>query len=651
MKNSEIKIKHGSSSLGEFVKRQIASDEEVEAFDQYAEDEAKAEEIDDSLKNIYRDDDGNQVDVKKLTIKKKRGLFFNLFSLIVVLFVIAGSAYGAYNYLYLRVFSDKAAVSLEFSSRREVASGQEFFYDLNYKNEDKVGIRDIAIKALYPENFIFLESDPAPSKGNDSWEIAALGSRRSDSIRIKGKLVGQADSSSIISADLTYTPDNFSSEFKKSASYESKINSSGLDFSFDSLTSANIGEENEIAIKFKAKPENYIDTFRLTVSRPEEVEIITSGQSAATSSQGLIVTASGLDSWQFSNLGKNENNFKIKFKIKEKRQPSVNLQLKFEYPHAVENQPVKYYKFLEKDLPFEVIKSDLNVNLIINGSPFDQGANFGQTLNYSIGYANKGASLMKDVIIMAVLNSDFLDWQSLSAAGGAVSGNTVSWSKQEIPALAELASGGEGTIDFSIKLKPAADLDLSKAYQVKSYVNYSISGKTPAGGNQSNIIVNKINSDLNFLEQVRYFNDDNLAVGSGPLPPKVGEITSLKVYWALNNNSHELTDLRISVALPANVSWDGKNRAAIGQLDYDSQANQVVWRIDKLPAAPTNALAEFNIKLAPSEADRNKIVVVLPAASASARDAETGAEIINTIKAKTTKLEDDPLAQTDGIVR
>ena len=614
--------------------------------------EARAEEIDDSLKNIYRDETGNQADVKRLTIKPKRGLFFNLFSLTVVLFVIAGSVYGAYNYLYLKIFSGRGAVGLAFSASREVAAGEEFFYDLNYKNEDRVGIKNIRIKAVYPENFIFISSEPAPSQGNDTWEIAALASSRGDSIRIKGKLIGPANSSSLISADLTYTPENFSSEFKKSASFESKINQSGLDFSFDRSSSAAIGEENEITVKFKTKVENYLAAFRLTVEHPEEVEIINSGQGTATSSEGLAVAAGAPASWLFSNLGREENSFKIKFKIKDKLQPSVNLKLKFDYAGATSGPPIKYYKFLEQDLIFDVIKSDLNINLIINGSPLGQAVDFGQTLNYSINYANKGAGPMKDIIIMAVLESDFLDWQSLSdESHGVISGNALSWSKQEIPTLGELASGAEAVIDFSLKLKPSAEIDLSKAYQIKSYVNYSLSGKSPSGGNQSNIIINKINSDLNLSQEVRYFNDDNVAVGSGPLPPKVGQATSFKVYWTIKNNLHELNNLRLSVTLPANVSWDGKNLAAIGNLGYNSQTNQVVWQIDRLPAAAYKISAEFNVKLTPAEDDRNKIIIILPEAAASAQDSETKTQINKTLKAKTTKLEDDSLANTDGLVQ
>lgn len=638
MKNNEIKIRQSSSSLSEFVKRPLASDEEVEAFEKYAKNEAKEKEIKDSLATIYQDDEGNRVDVKKIIIKPKRGWFFNLFAFMAVAFIFGAAAYGAYNYAYLKIISSGSPASLEFESKKEISAGEEFYYDLNYKNEDSVELNNIEIKVKYPDNFIFLESDPAAAKNNNIWEIESVDPHRSGTIRIKGKLAGTADSANIILADMLYTPQNFSSEFKKSASFETKINNIGIDFAFNSSSSALVNEENEITIKFKTKAENYINNFALNIDHPEEVEIIGEDKSKP-------------DSRILNNFGKNENELKIKFKIKEKKQPAISIKLKFELPDRSDS-PEKYYLFYEKELAYDVVKSDLNINLIINGSPFDQGVDFGQTLHYSIDYANKGDGDMKDIIIMAALESDFLDWQTFSCNhNGKASGNAISWSKQEIPELEKLPSGAEAVIDFSIKIKNQSEIDLSKNYIVKSRAQYSIEGKSFSTDSQSNIITNKINSDLNLTEQIKYFNDDNIAVGSGPIPPKAGQTTSLKIYWTINNNLHELNDLQIKTDLPSGVKWDGKNRSSVGLLDYDIQSNQVIWKIGRLPVAINKAYAEFNVSISPVESDRNKIMIIMPGAEANAIDQETNMKINKKLKAKTTKLEDDNMASGDGIVQ
>jgi hypothetical protein len=286
-------------------------------------------------------------------------------------------------------------------------------------------------------------------------------------------------------------------------------------------------------------------------------------------------------------------------------------------------------------------------------------------------YANKGETNMKNVVIMAVLESDFLDWVTLVDENkGVEKGNSIIWTKEEIPDLAELKPGQEGMIDFAFTLVSFEEKYLNHSvndFQVKSYAQFNIgeSEDTPSEeeesqeekntevDNKSNTIVNKINSDLSLKEEVRYFSEDNLPVGNGPLPPQVGEETGLKVYWVLTNNLHELQDAKIEVSLPPYVNWSDKNRTSVGIISYDSANHKVVWDIGRLPVTVYRADAEFNISIIPEENDRNKIMVLLPGSKASSIDAETRGVIENTTKAKTTKLEDDEIAgmSSDGRVR
>lgn len=660
---NNIKIKNGKSSLSEFVKKPLPTEKEVEAFDDFIENKVRENEIKDSLAEIYQDDDGNVVDVRKLEKKKQRGFFFWLFTLIFLAGILSGTIYYGYNYYFLRLNPVSSLVDLSIATEKEILAGEEFFYTVDYKNRDKVSLNNIEIKLTYSENFIFIESQPAPSQKNNIWQITSLGPHRSDLIKIKGKLVGPEEKNNIVLADMIYVPANFSSEFKKSSSFETKISQTGLEFVANSPSSVIVGEESQIIVKYKAKEENYLNNFRLILELPANLEFINPEASQPASGQPLAAkteaTASGTTIIKpgvffVNNLTAEEKDLLIGFRVKEKGGDRQDLLLKFDYlASAPAEGEEKYYPIYEKTISFDVIKSDLNVSLIINGSSLDQGINFGQILNYSINYINRGEKEMKDILLMAVLESDFLDWQTLQDSNnGKISGNTISWSKEEIPSLATLTNNQEGVIDFFIKLKPYQEIDLSKSYQVKSYVQFSIEGKITKSGvdNQSNTIINKINSDLTLTEGVRYFNDDNIAVGSGPLPPKVNETTSFKVYWEIGNSLHELNNLEVVSQLPSYVKWDDKNRTSVGSIEYDNQENKVIWRIGRLPITVYQANAEFNISITPSETDRNKILVLLPGTTVSAVDNETQAVINKTGKAKTTKLEDDDIAKSDGIV-
>lgn len=199
-------------------------------------------------------------------------------------------------------------------------------------------------------------------------------------------------------------------------------------------------------------------------------------------------------------------------------------------------------------------------------------------------------------------------------------------------------------------------VDPTKKYEVKSYAQFSVGAVaegediTPPEENRSNTIINKINSDLELTEKVRYFSEENIPVGTGPQPPKVGETTSYKVYWVLSNSLHELEDLKVVTKLPDNINWDDKKQFSVGSLDYNSATREIVWQIGRLPLTVMTANAEFSINFTPSEADKNKIMVVLGGSTVSAIDGETKTNLTLTTKAKTTKLEDDDIASGDGTV-
>jgi uncharacterized repeat protein (TIGR01451 family) len=427
----------------------------------------------------------------------------------------------------------------------------------------------------------------------------------------------------------------------------------------DYIPTALVGNEHEIDLVISAKESSFINGFRATLEPNENIEILNNPKEEGNDTQ-IDYTVSRPGVWLVENISTDSKTLPIKIKILSKANEGQELILNLEKPIS----DGQYQLFNRLEIPLEILKSDLNLTLIINGSREDQGVNFGDTLNYSIVYNNKGETELNNVTIMAVLESDLLDFTSLSDVNaGTEKGNTLTWTKAEIPELEVLDKHEEGTIDFSISLLGAGILDPGSENSVKSYVQYSVGQKDNEDeegdeneglnindDNRSNIIVNAINSDLKLIETVRYFSEDNIPVGTGPHPPKVGEVSTYKVYWEINNNLHELSDTVVSVILPENVSWGEKERSTIGELSYNSSLNAIIWNIGRMPISVFSADAEFSIEVAPDEDNKNKIMVLLSGTTVSATDSVTESEIKKQSKAKTTKLEDDEIAGGDGIV-
>ena len=646
--NNDINITSEESSLLEFTKRPVPTEKQVEEFEDYIEEEAKDEEINESLNEIYHDDNGDTVDVKKLDIKKRRGFFFWFFSFVFLVIILGGIGYGGYYYLFVRTGSDSDSIEFYLEGKNRVSTGEEFFYTVHYKNLSNVMLRNLRIEVKYPDDFVFLDSSPEADEKDSVWTYGVIQPGQSGKIQIKGKMIAAVGESGILLANVSYTPDNFSSEFREETTLTTEINDIGIDFDFDYLRSALVGEDNDILVNFSGKEENFVNNFRVVIEPQENIEFIdVTPKEGDENMADFEIVRPGV--WQVNEVSAEEKTLPIKFKFTEKTSDTQEVVLSFEQMDS-QNE---YHKFLEEKIEYEVMKSDLNLTLIVNGARDDQGVDSGETLNYSIVYNNKGETAMKDVVIMAVLESDFLDWASLQDENnGRERGNTISWSKEEIPELEQVDINEEGTIDFSINLVQIGEVDITKDYQVESYAQYSVgeSDKEINNDNKSNTIINKINSDLSLKEQVRYFSDDNIPVGTGPHPPKVGETTSYKVYWDLTNNLHELNDLKVVAVLPDYVTWDDRSRSSVGSLEYNGSTREVTWDIGRLPITVYKSSAEFNISITPTEEDRNKIMVLLSGTKTTATDEDTKDKIEKTGKAKTTKLEDDEIAEGDGRV-
>lgn len=639
------------SGLSAFVERPVPTEKEVAGFEKAVNRETRDQEIENNLSEIYTDKKGGLVNVKKVKVKRRPMVLVRFFKKIIIFTLLLGAVYFAYSYFFDRT-NDSSSLEIRMIAPEKVMAGEEFSYQINYHNPSKFVLSKVYLEIQYPDNFILASSSAVSQNGNYGWNLPNLAPGENATLQITGRLINKPDSVNVISSRLSYVPLNYSSQFKKEASASTIVEGPGWQTDLDYSGTSFLNQDNVMTLIFSDIKNNYLGDFNLTFSLPEETNA--SVTSAATSSsekmasssmteKKMTITKAGGVSWQVSGLvqelGRQEIPLSYKIGVKiDKPEIIVRLEKKMEDGQS--------YIFWEKAIQPELVKSDLNLAVFINDTETDNAVNFGQTLNYSISYSNKGDNTFKDVVVMAVLKSDFLDFNSLTMEKkGERNGQTIIWTKNEVPALGEIKPGQEGKINFSVAVSDFDSNYLGKDLSFVSYAQYGVNNQTvKSADNKSNTISSQINSDLSLNEQIRYFDDDNIPVGSGPLPPKVNEKTGFKVYWVVKNNLHELSDTKVVFELPANVNWDDRNTNNVGSLYYDAGTRQVIWEIGRLPVSVYRADAEFGISITPLVSDQNKILVLSPGSTVSSTDTETKNVITKKTGAKTTKLEDDDIA-------
>ncbi|EKD78897.1 MAG: hypothetical protein ACD_41C00232G0007, partial [uncultured bacterium] len=151
---------------------------------------------------------------------------------------------------------------------------------------------------------------------------------------------------------------------------------------------------------------------------------------------------------------------------------------------------------------------------------------------------------------------------------------------------------------------------------------------------------------LELSAEGRYFADDLSKLGSGPLPPTVGETTTYVIRWTITAGGGEMSDATVLTTLPDGVSYVSSGD---DKVSFDSETNTVTWSLRKVEAG-TVKTASFSVSVTPTSADVNKLLVLANESVATATDANSSEVVQTQDKKVTSNLVDDPGADDDGIV-
>ena len=650
--NNEKKIKvrtEKKSSLSDFIKRPLPSSEELNNFEDSVKESGRDEEIEQNLSDIYKDKKGQMVDVSKLKIKSKKSWWFKLFRFMFIIVFIYALSYFAYWYFYESNLDSKN-LDLRINGPESVMVGEEFNYTIEIFNSSDTEILDMELDMNYADNFIFIDSSKDTDGANNSWYLGDLKPKERVQLDITAMIIGQSGTPNLSQAILTYMPGNFSSKFQEIIDINTLIESQGFNVNFDYLSTALVDEIHEVSLLFAQEDKNYINSFDLKIEIPENIEILLPQEEDADDSD-LQIVSQERNTYHISGFDKNYSAQELKFRYRINEKINDEEKIEFIFLQNVKN---KEYVFLRESVDLKIMKSDLNLSLIINGSKNGEPVNFGENLDYTLNYQNKGEVAIKDLTIMLVVDSDLVDFANLEDENNGVKGaNTIAWSKEQIPDLAEIKTEEEGNIDISLPVKEFQETYIGQDLEIISYAQFSMKENKESEDsqdNRSNEIVNQVNSDLSLEESILYFNEENIPVGSGPLAPKVGETSVFRMYWQIKNNLHDLEDIIVELKLPDHVEYEGIKNIDTGKLNYDSQRKQIVWDIDSLSTNQHSVIAEFEISIEPKKEDEDKILILSSGARISATDRVTGDTLSMKSDATTTKLEEDDIANlsSDG---
>ena len=607
------------------------------------------EEIEKSLAAIYKDEAGGMPDLTKFDPEKSRWWIYAATAAAAFVVVLIVAAWAGFAFFKpFRGFSGQG-LTVAIEGSEHVSIGEETTYFVNYQNLTSEPIASAELRVTFPSDFIVTETEPRPTGDGLSWRLGSIPVDGHGTVRIRGAFTGALGTQTAIQAIGTYRPASFNSDFESLAtrllSYDQSVLAGAIAAPAKVMPGDHvvlrygIGNQGQEAISGLEARITMPDGFQRDASSTDALDgrtvRIPIGMLAAGSS--TFVTVSGTFTTGVSG--------DVKVVAEAGRIGSDGSFLPNQHAEAT----------------FTVLAGDLSLKLVVNGTDADTTIQYGGAIRFGIGYQNTSSEELKDVklrlrlepVSTSTVPAILVDWKaSEDNASGTRKGDVVSWGKDQIPSFESLPPQEEGTIDLLTNAVGSASGTSGLAFRAVLEADIKSVGDTVVNRTvRATPIVIQYLSDADIAVEARYFSEEGAPLGSGPLPPRVGEKTTYRVSWTLSKRFHELKDVKVTASLPQGASWPGNAISDAGEVAYDQASRTVTWSLNRMPEDVKDASAEFDVALTPSEADADRFAQILNETRFEATDNALAQPVLRTWPALTTDLENDDGARGKGVVR
>lgn len=592
----------------------------------------------DDFYSFYESESGHSSPRASFQRTKKMPLALRILAALFV-GVLAVSSWFGYLYFSKRLSMSADPIIVSVQAPAQAENGSTIEYVFAYEHIGRAPVPDVALFAEYPTGFTVLESEPqAENIRKNYWNIGTLQPRQKGTVRVRGTLTGFENEEKKAAFSLQYAHPAYRSSFAlKKESIIRMITAKAERLSLDGPASLNAGGTASFVLRYQdvskiGNPEQVI----LALSLPEGITIEKSDPPA-------------------SDIEKKEwNGFALSKSIRPDIEGGV-LNVTLALAGTVQGEQRVSARLFMRDAngsetlllsaerTLDVLRGDLVLSLVNANSNALNAAQLGSRIPLSLVFENKGNITFRNVSIRFVAISPAFELDASSFEGGERTDATIEWSFEKNAPLKEIKSGQKGTFPLTLVMKELEKIDAPSLQTVLQNgagfaLDATIGEREEGTGNvvSEPLEVQGPRGSIHVLSDalLRAFARD--ITNSEPSGKK-----TIRVYYAVTNTIHDITDIEVSGALPAGVEWIGVNTRTAGDITYNAEQKKVVWKLNALPAAVPRIDGSFDVSI-PSTVVLSK-THIMEGIQFRANDRIANSAIMQNIDALTVIDTDEPL--------
>jgi hypothetical protein len=550
-------------------------------------------------------------------------LIFDLILLATIGALVVG---GIFAWLVMPIFPEPQTVSLQALAPKQLISGESVDFIVSYRNETGEPLASAELRLRMPEGFATDDdgaedaTDAAQANGAGAGDILTvpvglIKAYGQGDARISGRVFRPTGSKVSLAGELIYWKEGQALPERVSLWREWLIEDSILQLDLRAEDKVTRGRQSAITVAYENTGDEDVDAV-IRVSLPED--FLMTGSSPAMTGRG---------EWRISDLhGGGRGSITVYGLLKSGGAAAAPATFTVRGYLTIDGKRLLVQELRQN---IESQESGFELTLESTNPAAGRSANPGSDVEVAVRYKVNGSTAVESVKITLTPDERYIIPQIKPG---------VSWDETTTPSLerVEAAASGELKATFRLRDPITAEMvspDPSPVLRIEAQAEYTV-----AGGSARPILVEAapisipISTVAGLDAGAIYYTKDGEQLGSGPLPPEVGETTKYRVFLRVSNSTSPLENAQIEATLPTDVAWTGHYSIAAGEpIAYLPDTNRILWRIGSVPAAVSSEdskiLASFEVALTPSAADVGTALTLLKSINLTAVDANTDARI------------------------
>lgn len=598
--------------------------------------------------NITPKDESDQMNLNRIQGRKKKKnknakLALIIFGVLLGIIALASAGYAIWK--TQAPLAKNESDLLAITGNKEIVVGTTQNISLTIKNTQDVVLDDVQVDAVFPGGFNVLDTAPvAQNDQRNKWSIDSLAPGESFSILISGKFIEAPKTVQTIKTRLSYKPINGSARFTEEDEEQFALIAPKVSIKTNAPDSISSDSGFDLVVQASNGDKESLENVELRIVTPDGYQLADTSPKTKKDGDTLMYSIDNLPSNQSDEVTISGSLTGDRDDVKQ-----FFVQIGF-----ISDQG-KFYAQVEKELSVSIAEAVVKVTTLIYGD--EQNAmSLGETLEYTVNYANEGTQSLKDAVIETQIDDTFVDTSTLEIEGGEYNGSAVVWNKETKEELANIDPETSGELKFKVTLKDEITIrdkdDVNFSHIAQSTLKAQVGEGPEEIESKGNQAVTKINSSYEASVEAHYYDFEGVQVGNGPHPPEAGKETVYRIYLVVSNETNELSDAVISLTLNDNVTFTSKSSTNVGSIKATGKT--AVWSIGNVPTHTgrfeNNIEAYVEVRYTPSSDDIGNTPDLTKLVEFSATDTFTDQELEKELPNTTTRLSGDAYVSEEGVV-